>query len=121
MIMTHQEMIAVIQADAEHKTIQFLEPKSREWIDCAQPCSFNFGTWAYRAKPEVTLRPRKVSEYPHGVVFRRKGSPYVHVPLGFGEREIRMDGTDWSIVDLAQGWEWAEGHHGRWKDCTIPV
>lgn len=51
MSMTHDEMIAVIQAAKEGKTIQIKGNISGEWND-ASGCRFNFVQCQYRIKPE---------------------------------------------------------------------
>jgi len=51
MSMTHDEMIAVIQAAKEGKTIQIKGNIYGEWND-ASGCRFNFVQCQYRIKPE---------------------------------------------------------------------
>jgi hypothetical protein len=51
--MNHDEMIAVIQAHKEGKTIQFkYKAKDYEWKDCiSNKPSWDFTEYAYRVKP----------------------------------------------------------------------
>ena len=49
--MTHDEMIAVITAHKEGKTIQFRWRSEIKWQDTACP-AWNFGDHDYRVKPE---------------------------------------------------------------------
>jgi hypothetical protein len=65
--MTHDEMIAVIQAHKEGKTIQCrcsLEYGGPHWQDCVDP-KFNFAHGNYRVKPE----PREVVGWTHPDLF----------------------------------------------------
>jgi len=59
-MMTHDEMIAVIQAHRDGKTIQFRDRDSQgKWDDLHPVCfSANFGTYDYRVKPEPP-KPRE--------------------------------------------------------------
>ena len=67
MIMTIDEMIAVLQAAKARKQIQFrfrvdqMQLKKCEWEDCETP-GWNFGDCEYRVKPEP--RTVWVNEYP---------------------------------------------------------
>ena len=61
--MTHDEMIAVIQAHRDGKAIQYRH-KCSEWSPAPQP-NWNFSAYDYRIKPE----PLEcwVNVYPQGV------------------------------------------------------
>lgn len=51
MAMTHEEMLAVIQAHKEGKGVQVRLVNSVDWEDVQVPL-WNFHTYAYRIKPE---------------------------------------------------------------------
>jgi len=57
MSMTHDEMIAVIQAHKEGKAIQVFDNYKGMWVDISCPY-WNFSACKYRVKPEA--RPDKV-------------------------------------------------------------
>ncbi len=54
-MMTHDEMIAVIQAHRDGKEVQARQPRG-EWFDVAVP-AWNFDVYEYRAKPR---EPRRI-------------------------------------------------------------
>jgi hypothetical protein len=49
--MTHDEMIAVIQAHKDGKMIQFKQKDVDGWVWAPRPC-WNFSSHEYRIKPE---------------------------------------------------------------------
>jgi len=66
-MMTHDEMIAVIQAHKEGKVIQ--HETNKIWYDNHCP-SFNFDNCTFRVKPEPKLRPWKPKEVPMPCLLR---------------------------------------------------
>lgn len=62
--MTHDEMIAVIQAHKEGKKLQVLYSLTASWEDISNP-SFNFSVCKYRVKPEP--KTIYVNEYTSGM------------------------------------------------------
>jgi hypothetical protein len=50
-MMTHDEMIAVIQHHKNGGVLQFKPKPQTEWYSCAEP-NFDFSRFDYRAKPE---------------------------------------------------------------------
>ena len=56
-----KEMLPIMQAYAEGKTIQFRENINNMWEDIIRP-SFNKSPSAYRIKPEPEYRPFKTQE-----------------------------------------------------------
>ena len=49
--MTHDEMIAVIQASKEGKQIQAKTYDMGTWYNCRPKPQFDFSNWMYRIKP----------------------------------------------------------------------
>ena len=75
MAMTHDEIIAVIQAHKERKTIQ-CRPKNipSSWSVTKNPC-WNLEKYDYRVAPTPTWRPSTMEEYIknfHRVIDRRR-------------------------------------------------
>ena len=72
--MTHDEMIAVIQAHKEGKVIEWRDKEHPEdlWNAPGNPC-WDFSTFDYRIKPELKYRPWKtVDEVPLGGIVYSK-------------------------------------------------
>lgn len=57
MSMSHEEMIAVIQADKEGKTVEFRQRARSQWLDCMEPI-WDFSDFDYRIKP-TPPKPRE--------------------------------------------------------------
>lgn len=53
-MMTHDEMIAVIQHHKHGGLLQFKPKPQTEWYSCQEP-NFDFSRFDYRAKPEPML------------------------------------------------------------------
>ena len=62
MAMTHDEMIAVIQAHKEGKAIQCRPKKTIKWSETKNP-SWDFQSYDYRVAPTPTWRPFTMEEY----------------------------------------------------------
>lgn len=56
-----KELLPIIQAFAEGKTVQCRTNNTYDWVNTNTP-SFNPGLWEYRIKPEPTYRPFKNAE-----------------------------------------------------------
>ena len=56
--MTHEEMIAVIQAHKEGKQIQYRRGENMQWLDCTP--QWDFVLFDYRIKP---AEPKKVKMF----------------------------------------------------------
>ncbi len=62
--MTHDEMIAVIQAHKDGKTIQYKVGEDMDWLNIPHQ-KFNFGGYDYRVKPEPMVRYAVVGNLGH--------------------------------------------------------
>jgi hypothetical protein len=78
-MMTHDEMIAVIQAHKDGKKLEFRDQRFtefKEWVQCLEP-HWNFKDCDYRIKPEPMVIFAEVS-YITGQVFRASIEPMFH-------------------------------------------
>lgn len=57
-MMTHDEMITVIQAHRDGKVLEACDAGTGQWTWCRQPPSWDFREYDYRVKPEPT-KPRE--------------------------------------------------------------
>lgn len=60
--MTDEEIIAVVSAKMEGKTIQICSKISGTWRDCASDPEWNFSEFNYRVKMEPRYRPFKSAD-----------------------------------------------------------
>lgn len=58
MNMTHDQMVEVIQAHQEGKTLEARDIGTSAWTRCRQPPSWDFRDYEYRIKPEPP-KPRE--------------------------------------------------------------
>ena len=105
MAMTHDEMIAVIQAHKEGKTIQCI-PKNipSAWSVTKSPC-WNFERFDYRVESTPTWRPFTMEDYAKNfdrVIDRRDpdGLQLVGVwrPIAYDHIGV-FDGTNWTTYE----------------------
>lgn len=68
-----KELLPIITAFAEGKTIQYLNT-SNEW-EADEDLNFGSTPFRYRIKPEPKLRPWKPGEVPLGAIIRSKSNP----------------------------------------------
>lgn len=85
--MTHDEMIAVIQAHKDGKKIQAANLHRTCWADEPNP-SWNFQFYRYREAPTPTLRPWKPQEVPVGALLRPKQGSCVWMIVGKSDEEL---------------------------------
>ena len=119
-----KEMLPIMQAYAEGKTIQFRENINNMWEDIIRP-SFNKSPSAYRIKPEPRYRPFKTQEecwnemqkhQPFGWVRENSSGHYKHInnlytnKISFQETEIAESGNfEWSFAVLFKSYTFADG------------
>ena len=112
--MTHDEIIAVVQAHKEGKEIE-REHKAHEehWVEDDFP-SWNFVVFNYRIKPEPTLREWKQEEVPLDAWFKNKA----------GKAQWRITGFDPtdenSMVQINDAWRSAEELKDNWLHSFTP-
>ena len=78
-MMTHDMMIAVIQAHKDGKKLEFRDerfPEFKEWVECLEPL-WNFAAHDYRIKPEPMVIFAEVS-YITGQVLRTSTTLLLH-------------------------------------------
>ena len=88
--MTYDEMIAVLRAHKEGKTIQ--SKLGKEWADVADP-TWNFGTVEYRVKPEDLKKVKMLCWYDGTYLYwvkkeREKSLNWIRVPSEDEEIEL---------------------------------
>lgn len=110
--MTYDEMIAVIQAANEGKTIQRREKCSNdEWED-AEPF-WNFVSFDYRAKPEMKLRPYANAE--EFLAAMKEHGPYLlrdctyFMPILVDDDGV-IDKDDFTDYEEMVEYTWQDGH-----------
>lgn len=118
--MTHEEMIAVIQAAKEGKAIQQRDIVHSicptEWKDMKITDIFNFGFAEYRVKPEKNIRPyNNVEEFlqaqeKHGMYIKIDDNHYV-LPMNIIGNEVCLNCS-------RQIWSFEELVTKKWRDET---
>ena len=110
-----KELLPIINAYAEGKTVQFMDNKDM-WQDYDDP-NF-FGDVKYRIKPEPKYRPfRNVEEcwqemqkhQPFGWLKDTDTSGYIIISE-FGEKDVEISGNNgWDYVGLMKCYTFADG------------
>lgn len=121
--MTIQEQIAVMQAFADGKEIEYRSDGN--WAKVNYP-SWNWAKYIYRVKPEPKLRPYKNAEeffeaqQRHGLYFQEKGVTVGYFPFRVSDNWVTWDtaaGT--KTVDyerLLREYHWQDGSPcGVWE------
>lgn len=70
-----KELLPIITAFAEGKTVQRLSGNLVTWLDVHDP-DWSCNTYHYRIKPTPTLRPWKPEEVPVGALFKEDKEGY---------------------------------------------
>lgn len=112
--MTYNEMIAVLQAANEGKTIQ-RRPKlsTKEYEDIKY--SWNFDIFDYRVKPEPTIRPyANADEFlkdmkEHGP-YIKEGMAYC-LPVHVSDEHVYDADEGFNYEQLLKEIVWQDGHH----------
>lgn len=101
MAMTHDEMIAVIQAHKEGKTLQCRYKSNVGWTLTRDP-AWNFKVYDYRVAPTPTWRPFTMEEYEkHFSKSISRTNVFGQIaagawrPVAYNETGV-FDGTDWT-------------------------
>jgi len=101
MAMTHDEMIAVIQAHKEGKPIQVSSRNINGWSETKNPV-WNFRAYDYRVAPTPTWRPFTMEEYEkHFSKSISRTNVFGQIvagawrPVAYDETGV-FDGTDWT-------------------------
>ena len=119
-----KELLPIMQAFAEGKTIQFRENINNMWKDIIWP-SFNKSPSTYRIKPEPEYRPFKTQEecwaemqkhQPFGWVHENSSGHYKHINnlytnnISFQETEsAESSNFKWSFSVLLKSYTFADG------------
>lgn len=99
-MMTHDEMIAVIQAHQQGRQLQY--DTRGEWFDVQGDPIFNFAAHDYRIKPEPKLRPWKAEEGV-GKIVRSKKKGNIGLILGWNnEEKMFINPREFGSIDKLQ-------------------
>lgn len=106
--MTNQEIIAVIQAYEDGKTVQY-EAYTGEWYSVKTP-EWNFQKWRYRVKPEP--EPPKYVPFSFeddlvGKVLIEGGIEFL--VIGKSENGLFMNGLFYTFEELLENWKLKDG------------
>lgn len=115
--MTIEEMIKVMQAYSEGKTIQCKEVNDNDydaWYVCNP--AWDWANYDYRVKPESTYRPYKNLEEFKKDIVRKYGSEFEHI---FEHRNIWLKSkyTEYigQIISLTTDNVFVDGNYNSWK------
>lgn len=122
-MMTHDEMIAVIQAHKAGKQIQIdYANKPSGWNDMVLAPEWNFRDMKYRAKPEPKLKPWKPEEVPVGALIQFRGSISVILAV-YGQKLwfINQGELTWNYVDagIFYASKYSTDGGKTWKPCGV--
>lgn len=104
--MTDEEIIAVVTAHKEGKTIEVTSKSKLYWEISESPC-WNFDLWNYRVKPEPHYRPFKDAEEVMDAI-KEHGSWVIRITTG--EYSQIQSFTDTNVLaTVYKSFDWALG------------
>lgn len=117
-----KELLPIIQAAVEGKTIEFRDSDYKHWQELTNP-AFNLDVYNYRIKPEPKYRPFKDAEecwqemqkhQPFGWIKDKQDGSYVLITSVDDEEdsgEMSINGNmGWNFVELMDNYTFTDGN-----------
>ena len=120
---TAREFIPLLQAYADGKEIQMLNP-SCTWRAVDWELHFGGKPSDYRIKPEPKLRPWRPEEVPVGAIVKSDVAAYLIIAVNFEKAAIAMmsntmDVVRWYATDSIDGNHYSTDGGKTWKPCGV--
>lgn len=114
MIMTYDEMIAVLNAAKEGKKLQRREKLSDKWEDLNSP-ALDFNKYEYRVKPNDYRPYNNAKEFleaqrEHGMYVIRLTSQLYYMPTCVGDMNVELGRGIVEYQDLLRAYFWQDKH-----------
>ncbi|HEY6073922.1 MAG TPA: hypothetical protein VIV15_11125 [Anaerolineales bacterium] len=116
--MTHDEIIAVIQAHKDGKHIELREKHDfGEWKPVCRP-EWDFRDYDYRVKPEPKIAPLDPEDVPPGTAVRWQCESWCMV-VDRSKIGVRLCGRNkvLSWEEMVREWQFSTDNGKTWKPC----